>query len=157
MCTIGEETEELKPPPYARGILGPKRKRGEIPDRPLKQGQVWKYLKEAFVKAYPLGHIVRIEDSLGRGVPDVYFRIGQLSGWIEIKTGYQKPTDIQAAWHKAERLSGGYVMVVTVRPDRVIVEIDEEFPVDLGVCSWAIIVAKLRPSTLDSLLKKLAP
>ncbi|MCI0532491.1 MAG: hypothetical protein L0Y74_11205, partial [candidate division Zixibacteria bacterium] len=63
------------PPSFARGGDGPPRKRGEIPDRPLKQGQVWLKLYTAFKKLYPNGHMVRIENGVGaNGMPDVYYR-----------------------------------------------------------------------------------
>lgn len=134
----------VRPPVFARGGDGPARKRGQIPNRQLKQGQVWKKLKEAFQDIYLNGHIVRVENSVGaRGMPDVYYRINrQLSGWIEIKTGHQKPTDLQLAWHENERLAGGMVWVLTIRPECAILD-NGKGPMNLGVCHWIEIVSKL--------------
>ena len=137
-------TPDKNPPPvFARGGDGPARKRGQIPDRPMNQGQVWKKVRQAF-GVYPNGHIVRVENTVGaRGMPDVYYRINwQLSGWLELKTGYDKPTDLQSIWHDQERRAGGMVWVLTIRPECAILD-NGKGPMNLGVCTWTDIVSKL--------------
>lgn len=135
MATMNKEPG--LPPVFARGDDGPARKRGEIPNRPLTQGQVWVSLCAAFKKRYPEGHIVRIENWVGeRGMPDVYFRKPWASGWLEIKTGHQKPTDLQLVWHARERKAGGAVVVLTIRPDGAIIDAGKG-PTNLGVTTWS--------------------
>lgn len=134
-------------PVFARG-RGAARKRGDIPNRPMKQGQVWAKLRDAFYKHCPTGHIVRIEDQVGRGTPDCYYRMGNArtpsgwSGWLELKCGYDKCTELQLAWHEREREAGGKVMVLTVRSTCAIVD-SGDGPEDLGVVSWNKIMARL--------------
>ena len=130
-------------PIFARGG-GAKRKRGEIPDRPLRQGQVWVYLRDAFHKAYPWGHIIRIENAIGCGVPDVYYRLSnKRAGWIELKCGYDKCTDLQKAWHEEERAAEGMVWIICVRPNTVILDFGGDCPKDLGIVTWDSLVAYL--------------
>lgn len=84
----------------------------------MNQGECWKNLKSSFLAQFPKGHIERVESLLGRGIPDVTWCADGREGWVEIKTGYQTPSDLQRAWIDKRRAAGGRVAVLTVRPTK---------------------------------------
>ncbi|MCI0526151.1 MAG: hypothetical protein L0Y56_01675 [Nitrospira sp.] len=110
--------------------------------REMKQGDVWKKVKDAFTEQWPKGHIERVENLLGRGMPDVTWCAGLApEGWIEIKTGYKKPTPIQRDWISRRRAAGGRAAVLTVRSHQALVELKEEGEVIVvEPIDWAYII-----------------
>lgn len=53
--------------------------------------------------------LVRIESSTGVGIPDVYFRCGAVTCWIETKDDSYRLSKEQWAWRHKEVLAGGDV------------------------------------------------
>ncbi len=72
----------------------------------------------------PFGRLVRIESPIAPGIPDVYYRLRGVGGWVELKEhdGWPvRPTTAlrlphlrleQVAWLEAERAAGGLAFLL---------------------------------------------
>lgn len=58
--------------------------------------------------------VQRIETGTATGVPDLYFRYGDLACWLETKTLNYGVSKEQYAWAHREQLAGGRCWIVTV-------------------------------------------
>ncbi|MCI0559214.1 MAG: hypothetical protein MN733_12025 [Nitrososphaera sp.] len=110
----------------------------------MTQQREWLRFKVAFWLRWPAGHIERIENLLSAGIPDVTWCAGGKEGWIEIKTGYQKPTPLQRDWISRRRAAGGNVKVLTVRGTKsgrkALIELNSGEIVTVAPIDWARIV-----------------
>jgi hypothetical protein len=55
----------------------------------------------------PYGRLVRIENRIGLGTPDVYYRLISVAGWIEMKTDLSTLTIEQVMWAEEEHRAAG--------------------------------------------------
>jgi hypothetical protein len=63
------------------------------------------------LKPHVPGHVNRIENTVGNGIPDVNFCYKGKETWIELKAG-SKLRDSQKIWHQQRALAGGRVFVI---------------------------------------------
>lgn len=66
------------------------------------------------------GHVVRLENSIGAGMPDINWCYGGREVWIETKilrAGHAKLEREQYAWGMRRQVDGGRVMVVALDLD----------------------------------------
>ena len=79
------------------------------------EDKIYEKFKGALKRVLPKGryHLQRIETSTGTGIPDVYFRYGRHSCWIETKTTGYAVSKEQYAFSCAEVMAGGICWVLT--------------------------------------------